>query len=156
MKAQREDKSVIMELDANCKLGGEYIPNDPKPMSTNGRIMAGTIDRHALCVANEIIRKVSVTMTIKRNTKDNIEESVIDLVIVSSDVINHVESVHIDEDRIKVLTNITHTKNGLVKKESDHNCIKTKFNIKWEKKEKPQRLEIFNFKDKEGKNKLQL
>ena len=48
VKAQTEGKSIIMELDANCKLGSEYIPNDPKPMSTNGRIMARIIERHAL------------------------------------------------------------------------------------------------------------
>ena len=154
VKAQMESKSIIMELDANCKLGSEYVPNDPKPMSSNGRIMAGIIDRHALCVANGISGKVKGTITRKRSTKDNIEESVIDFVIVSSDMVTHIESVHIDEEKIKVLTSITHTKNGVVKKESDHNSIETKFNIKWEKKEIPQRQEIFNFKDKEGQKKF--
>ena len=150
VKAQNQGKSIIMELDANCKLGPQYIPNDPKQMSANGKIMAGIIERHALCVANGIIGKVKGTITRKQTTKNSIEESVIDLVIVSKDMVNSIESVHIDEEKLKVLTSITHTKKGVVKQESDHNYIETKFNIKWTKKEKPQRLEIFNFKDKNG------
>ena len=46
IKAQEGQKSIIIELDANSKLGKEYIKNDPKPMSSNGRILAGII---ALC-----------------------------------------------------------------------------------------------------------
>ena len=36
VKVQNEGKIIIMELDANCKLGHEYIANDPKLMSVNG------------------------------------------------------------------------------------------------------------------------
>ena len=79
VKAQSEGKSIIMELDANCKLGKEYIPKDPKNMSGNGKIMSGIVDRHALCVANGLSGKVKGTITRKRVTKDSIEESVIDL-----------------------------------------------------------------------------
>ena len=149
VKAQAKGKSIIMELDANCKLGTEYIPNDPKPMSGKGKIMAGIVDRHVLCVANGISDKVKGTITRKRSTKDHIEESVIDLVIVSADMVKYIESVHIDEEKLKVLTSFTHTQKGVIKKESDHNSKETRFNIEWEKKVKPQRLEIFNFKDKE-------
>ena len=105
-------------------------------------------------MANGLGGKVRGTITRKRITKDNIEESVIDLVIVSSDMVNQIKSVHIDEDKIKVLTSITRSKKGVVKKESDHNSIETIFNIQWVKKEKPQRLELFNFKDEAGQIKL--
>ena len=138
VKAQAEGKSIIMELDANCKLGTEYIPNDPRTMSGNGKIMAGIVDRHELCVANGISDKVKGTITRKRSTKDHIEESVIDLVILSDDMVKYIDSVHIDEEKIKVLTSLTHTKKGVIKKESDHNSIET----------------IFNFKDKEGQKKF--
>ena len=116
VKAQNEGKSIIMELDANCKLGHDYIASDPKPMSVNGKIMAGIIDRHALCVANGLGGRVKGAITRKRVTKNNIEESIIDLVIESRDMVNHVESVHIDEDKIKVLTSITNTKKRCGKK----------------------------------------
>ena len=112
VKAQMEEKSIIIELDANCKLGKGYVPNYPNPMSGNGKIMAGIFNRHALCVANGIRGKVTGTITRKRITKDKNEKSVIDLVIVSSDMVSEIESVHIDEDKIKVLTSITNTKKG--------------------------------------------
>ena len=154
VKAQAEGKSIIMELDANCKLGTEYIPNDPQPMSGSGKIMAGIVDRHALCMANRISDKVKGTITRKRSTKDHIEKSVIDLGIVSDDMVKYIDSVHIDEEKLKVLTSLTHTKKGVIKKESDHNFIETIFDIEWKKKEKPHRLKIFNFKDKEGQKKF--
>ena len=39
IKAQDNRKSVIIAMDANSKLGKEYIENDPKPMSGNGKIL---------------------------------------------------------------------------------------------------------------------
>ena len=44
----------------------------------------------------------------------------------------------------------THRKKGVVRQESDHNSIVTKFNIKWEMKKQAERVEVFNFKDKQG------
>ena len=93
-------------------------------------------------------------LTRKRITKYIIEERVIDLVIGSSDMVNQIESVHIDEKNINVLTSITNTKKGVIKKAIYHNSIETRFNIKWDKKQKPQCLEISNFKDQEGHKKF--
>ena len=45
-------------------------------------------------------------------------------------MVNHIVSVHIDEEKIKVLTSMTNTRKGVIKKESDHNSIETSFNIK--------------------------
>ena len=39
-------------MDANCKLGTEYIPGDPNKMSKNGEIMSDIIDRNGLIVVN--------------------------------------------------------------------------------------------------------
>ena len=35
-------------MDSNSKLGIEYIPNDPHPISPNGKIIAQIIDMHQL------------------------------------------------------------------------------------------------------------
>ena len=59
---------IIIELDANSKLGPEYILNDPKPMSPNGRILGGIIERHALIVANGVQEKSHGVITRKRIT----------------------------------------------------------------------------------------
>ena len=39
IKAQYNEKSIITAMDANSKLGMKYIENDPKPMSSNGKIL---------------------------------------------------------------------------------------------------------------------
>ena len=77
--------------------------------------------------------KADGVITRKRDTSDRIEESAIDLVLTSWDIVNSIVSIQIDEQKDKVLTSITKTKRGIVKKESDHNSIITKFNIEWAK-----------------------
>ena len=61
---------------------------------------------------------------------------------------NDLEKMKIDEDRNNVLTKIVKTKKGIKKCESDHNPIITQFNMKWCKKVKTQKVEMFNLKNK--------
>jgi exonuclease III len=144
--AELEGRSVIISMDANSKLGDEYIPGDPHKQSVNGRLLANIMDRHALIVLNGLQEKRVGLITRERHTLTGIEKSVIDFVIMSSDLIKHVESIHIDEEREHVLTKIIKTKKHVKKTESDHNTIQTKINLPWQQKEALQ-VEIFNFKD---------
>ena len=52
-----EGKSTIIAFDANGKLGQKYIPNDPKEMSKNGKVLAAIVEIHALSVVNGIPEK---------------------------------------------------------------------------------------------------
>ena len=122
-KAQSAGKSIIIEIDANSKLGPTYIKRDPKSMSPNGRILSGIIERHALTVANGVEEKSHGVITGRRNTKTNIEESVIDLVLLSNDLVQNLVSITIDEEKDHVLASITNTKKGVITHESDHNSI---------------------------------
>ena len=45
-------RSVIIQMDANAKLGKAYIQGDPHNMSVTGRVFSGIIERHALIVLN--------------------------------------------------------------------------------------------------------
>ena len=83
---------------------------------------------------------------------DKSEQSVIDFVIVSADLQKHVVSFEVDEAKKCVLTNITRENNKVVRKESDHNTMFTKFELKWSKNVNKNKIEIFNFKDKEGQD----
>ena len=56
VKARMSGKSVIIEIDSNSKLGSQYIPNDPHPISPNGKMLARVINTHALIVANSLTR----------------------------------------------------------------------------------------------------
>ena len=153
VKAEIAGKSIIIEMDSNSKLGPQYIPNDPHSMSPNGRILADIIERHVLIVANGA-EKCTGLVTRQRNTSKRIERSCIDLLIFSSDLNSDFESLIIDEARTHVLTRIKNTKNGPIKKESDHNALIAEFNRKVNEPEPEIKSEAYNLKNKECQNKF--
>ena len=51
-KAKLLGKSILIEMDANSKLGHKFIPNDPHEMSQNGAVLAAIILRQNLIVVN--------------------------------------------------------------------------------------------------------
>jgi hypothetical protein len=65
VKAEMMDKSVIIEMDANSKLGPSWIPNDPHSQSQNDKILAGIIERHGLVVGNSLENKCYGVITRK-------------------------------------------------------------------------------------------
>ena len=50
--AEINGRAVIIQFDANAKLGKQHIKRDPKEISENGKVLAGILDRHALVVVN--------------------------------------------------------------------------------------------------------
>ena len=147
-KAELAGKSVIIELDANSKLGKKYIINDPHDMSPNGALLSDIIERHSLIVGNGS-DKCTGTITRKRTTRNKCEQSVIDIVLFSSDLSKHLVSVHIDEERKHVLRRIYKTKKGTKIKESNHNTITTEFNNKVTSDVKGEKTEFYNLKNKD-------
>ena len=147
--AQNSNKSVFLAMDANCKLGSEYIPKDPHKMSKNGEILGEIVDRNALIVVNGLSRCEGV-ITRERNTIDGRKEkSAIDLVIISDDLEKDVLSLKIDETRKDVLTKISKNNKGEIKKtESDHNMLETDLNISWNKSIQKEKIEMYNLKNK--------
>ena len=107
-------------MDSNSKLGQQYIPKNSHDKSPNGNLLANIIDRHALVVANGS-SKCSGTITRKRITRDRTEQSCIDLVIFSSDMVDSFKSLLIDEERKHVLT----------KKDKKGHSYKKKVTIMW-------------------------
>ena len=131
VKAEMQGKSIIIEMDSNSKLGPEFIPQDPHSQSSNGKILAGIINRHGLIVTNGLNNKCNGAITRKRETKDSVEESIIDYVLISEDLEKELESITIDEKRNNCLVKIVKTKKGMKKIISDHKslnkCIKKCF-----------------------------
>ena len=149
-KAELENKSIYIEVDANSKLGPKIIPNDKHPMSKNGKILAGIIDRHAMFVVNGS-QKCKGLITRKRVTTQRTEESSIDLVITSSDMADHLVSLEVDDERKHVITKLTRNKD---KVESDHNVLITKFNLNWHTSKEHNKNEMYNLKNKQGQAKF--
>ena len=152
-------RSVIVQMDANAKLGPEYIKGDPKSMSGNGRVLAGIMERHVLIVINGLQDKCNGTITRQRNTTNNIEKSVIDFIIVSQDLGKHIESMHIDEARTNVLAKIVKKKKKtnskeIVVTETDHNTMNAVLDIIWREEIKTSNIEVYKFNDKDALQKF--
>ena len=146
-KAELAGKSVIVEMDANAKLGPKYIAKDPHGITPNGSLLAGIIERHSLNVGNGA-KECKGTITRKRVTKYKTEESVIDIVLFSHDLRKHFISMHVDEERKHVLTRICKTRKGVKVKESDHNVLIAEFNCKLLEKDEPEIDQVYNLKNK--------
>ena len=148
VSAQMSNKSIIIQMDAISKLGKDIVPQDNHEQTANGAALAGIIQRNALVVVNSLENKVSGAITRRRVTVDSIEESIIDFVIISADLIEDVEELNIDEDKEYALHKIVKDKASTKVKHSDHNVMLTKFKLKLTK-EYPKEEEVFNLKDKE-------
>ena len=111
-KSELAGVPLIIEIDANSKLGQQYIPNDPHVISPNGALLSSIIENHNLIVCNGSTKCVG-TITRKRVTSRSTEESAIDLVLISSDLSKHLVKVHIDEGRKHILRKIYKTKKGI-------------------------------------------
>ena len=148
IKAQLAGRSILIELDANSKLGPKLVPGDMHEQSMNGKVLAAIIARHGLIIGNSM-KKCKGTVTRKRVTKSTIEESIIDFVLMSEDLSHVLETILIDDERKHVLTRITKTKKGIKIIESDHNVIFSRFKLPWNKKLCKQRHELFNLKNEE-------
>ena len=146
-KAELGGKSVIIEMDANAKLGPKFIPGDQHAITPNGEILAAIVERHNLIVANGS-KECSGIITRKRVTKHRTEQSVIDFVLFSTDMKKHFEKMHVDEERKHVLTRITKSKKGIKVKESDHNVVIAQFNCSMLDVGDKENIEVFNLKNK--------
>ena len=95
-KATLAGRSVIIEMDANAKLGKKFIKEDTHEISPNGLILANIVERQMLVVGNrtDICRG---TITRKRITKNRLEESAIDIVLLSVDMLDNLVDIEIDE-----------------------------------------------------------
>ena len=59
---------MIIAMDANAKLGPTFIAHDPYEQSANGKLLAGIIERHALCVVNGLGEKTKGLITRQKYT----------------------------------------------------------------------------------------
>ena len=152
--AKLANKSVIIQMDANSKLGREVIPNDPKNQSPNGAILSDIIERNGLIVANSITSKCKGVITRRRTTDVGVEESIIDFLIISADLLDNIKELFIDEEKEHALTKITHCKKTVKKVTSDHNVMLSKFSLTIPKSKITKRVEVFNYRNKANQAKF--
>ena len=52
IKAYDDGCLILIEMDANAKVGSKVIKNDPNAMSENGRLLLDLVDRQNLRILN--------------------------------------------------------------------------------------------------------
>ena len=85
IKAKLNGSMICIELDANAKLGGDIIRNDPHKRSANGELLLGILVRNNLIVCNGTAQ-CSGLITRERQTVNGSERSIIDFLIVCEEL----------------------------------------------------------------------
>ena len=146
ISAKDEQCMVLIQMDANAKLGRDILPQDPHPISNNGKLLRDIIKRQNLsCLNAHALCQGSITR--HRATKVSDEKAILDFIIVCERLVPFAEKIVIDEKRENTLTKFVSLKGVRQKSESDHNPLFVEFNIKFRKAQSVERQELFNFKD---------
>ena len=154
LSAKLGNKSLVIQMDANSKLGEKLVPNDPKEQTPNGAVLADILERNNLIVANAITEKCRGLITRRRVVEGAEEKSIIDFLILSVDMAHKLERLIIDEDKEYALTNITKKNNAVHKVNSDHNVLISHFNLKVEKRKGREKGGV-QFQEQELSRKIQ-
>ena len=149
LNAKDDNCMIVVQLDANAKIGKQNLKNDPNDESPNGSILLDIMERQNMTIVNTM-KLCKGVITRERVTTTKVEKSVLDYVIVCEVLKKHLEEMVIDEDRIYVLTKHAGKMDGKKKTLSDHNILYSRFSILFDPKPKTVRKEFFNLKDKEG------
>ena len=147
-RAKLAGTMVFIEMDSNAKLGNAFISGDPKPQSSNGKLLADVIKKNDLIVVNGT-EQCEGLITRFRKTVNSCEESVLDHVIVCRDMYQLLDKMLIDEAGAFALTKFSSkTGNSSCAQQSDHRTIVAAFDVKWNAQSNIQpRTEIYNYKN---------
>ena len=89
------------------------------------------------------------TITRRRQTVKQLEDSVLDFFLVCTKVNHFLISMKIDDEKAHILTSYRKTKNKTYTKESDHFTSWIDLKLKVVKK-KPPRVQLYNFHNKDN------
>ena len=147
--AKNEGCLILIQLDANAKIGNTIIRDDIHSMSGNGKLLWEFVNRQNLSIVNAQ-DKCCGTVTRERTTVLGVEKSTIDYVIVCDRMNDNLDEMLVDEARKYVLTNYSVKKGRIHKTESDHNLLVCKFSLNYSTKKKTIRKEAFKLYDQLG------
>ena len=148
-EAEKAGAGFILQFDGNLWAGNKIIPNDPRPQNKNGQFFEQFLRRNPrLTVVNALpqCRGLVTRSRIKEGVK---EESVLDFFVVCESILPFVKEMIIDDSKNYILTNFKAAKQTGKAVDSDHFTQYMDLNLKIGK-ERPEREEMFNFKDKQS------
>ena len=149
--AKENDCLILVQMDANAKIGREKHPMDPNEESKNGKIMTEMVERQQLTIGNTV-DKCRGAITRERVVLGNTEKAILDYILICERMKAFLDEIMIDEDRLHVLTKYSSKKRKTVL--SDHNIMFAKFKLKYSCLPPSNRKEVFNLKDLECQKKF--
>ena len=149
-EASREDKMLVIQMDANCWLGANIIPGDPNLSANyNGKLFHSFLQRNPGITLVNSLPICQGVITRQRKTDLLSEQSAIDVFLVNARMLPFVQKMVIDEKRDNPLTNFHGVTKNTKITESDHNRLELFLNIQ-SPVIRQIREQMFNFKNCEG------
>ena len=149
ISAWNSGSGFILHFDGNLWAGPDIIPGDPRRQNNNGRLFQDFLTRNPNLSVVNALPLCEGLITRKRTKNGSEEKSVLDFFVVCSRVLPYITKMVIDEDRKHILTNYKQVRRGGKATDSDHFTQYMDLNLHFVS-EKPERKEIFNFKDKKS------
>ena len=148
-EASKAGAGFILQCDGNLWAGDTVIPGDPRPQNNNGKRFQEFLERNGNLTVVNTLTQCQGLITRSRVKDGILEESVLDFFIVCSVVLPFVTKMVIDDKKYHVLTNYKQVKKTGKAVDSDHYTQYLDLDLEV-LKEKPERVEIYNFKDKQS------
>ena len=146
--AMEEDRAIILQMDGNLWAGPEVIKEDPHQCNQNGQLFKDFLCMFPqLCVVNSLDLCQGL-ITRRRTTIRKCEESILDFFVVCEKMLPFIERMIVDEEQQYGLSSYSKVKGKQVIKKSDHNPVILELFLNYKVK-KPDRIESFNFRNKE-------
>ena len=151
--AEQSGAGFLLQFDGNLWAGEELVPGDPRPQNRNGKLFAEFLERNPHLSIVNALPLCEGLITRRRIRNGELEESVLDFFVVCSKVLPYISRMVIDENKEFVLTN--YRQGGKTGKavDTDHFTEYLDLDIRIEPV-KPERVEIFNFREEESKSKF--
>ena len=155
LEAERAGSGFLLHFDGNLWAGSEIIPGDVRPQNNNGKLFQQFLERHKNLTVVNSLPLCQGLITRSRKIKSQKEESILDFFVVCDRVLPYVTKMVIDDKKTHILTNYQAIKAGGKAINSDHFTQYMDLQVEY-KSEKPARLEIFDYKNKEDQSKFKI
>ena len=143
LEADNTGSGFILHFDGNLWAGKDIIPGDPHQQNRNGKLFQEFLERYPHLTVVNALPLCEGLITRRRICKGKIEESVLDFFLVCNRVLPFVTKMVIDEKKNHILTNYQRGGRAI---NSDHFTEYMDIDLELIN-EKPERIELFNFKD---------
>ena len=151
--ADETESGFVLHFDGNLWAGPDIIPGDPRPQNRNGKLFQNFLERHPHLTVVNTMQVCEGLITRSRMRCGKLETSVLDFFVICDRVLPFVTKMVIDEGKKHVLTNFEQVRKGGEAIDSDHHTQYMDLELEIES-EKPERVEIYNFKKEEGQQKF--